>query len=361
MQKYLIIQLPKLTTQKCNINGVKLRLDFDPRKNMSAFAYLNAKINSKIDKINDLLSMRKIAKNWIDVALFRIGLKKTLTIKFRDGETVYFENRGAYFGFWNQELGQNELLKTVKNTSVKNIYYKIRSNNIELEYQNRKIYFYYDFYHDINKQLNNTIGLIDENFINGEYKWLDVKGKDVVDIGANVGDTAIYFALKGAKHVYAFEPYPYSYNIAMKNIKLNYLEDRITLLNEGCGRSGFVTIKADYKNTDSTDLKNFKEGRKIRIESLDEIVKKFNLKHAALKVDCEGCEYDLILNASDEALKAFDQIIMEYHYGYRNLVKRLRQAGFEVKYNWPKYSNNIEAEDSNMYMGLIYAEKSKFI
>jgi len=47
VQKYLIIQLPKLTTQKCNINGVKLRLDFDPRKNMSAFAYLNAKINSK--------------------------------------------------------------------------------------------------------------------------------------------------------------------------------------------------------------------------------------------------------------------------------------------------------------------------
>jgi hypothetical protein len=74
-------------------NGVKLKLDFDPRKNMSAFAYLTAKINSKIDKINDLLSMRKIAKNWIDVALFRIGLKKTLTIKFRDGKSAYFKNR----------------------------------------------------------------------------------------------------------------------------------------------------------------------------------------------------------------------------------------------------------------------------
>jgi len=37
---------------KCNINGVKLKLDFDIRKNMSTFAYLTAKINSKIDKIN---------------------------------------------------------------------------------------------------------------------------------------------------------------------------------------------------------------------------------------------------------------------------------------------------------------------
>jgi len=160
--------------------------------------------------------------------------------------------------------------------------------------------------------------------------------------------------------VYAFEPYPYSYNIAKKEIKLNHLEDKITLLNEGCGRSGFVKIKEDYENTGRTDLKKFKEGKKIRIENLDEIVKRFNLKNVALKVDCEGCEYDLILNASDEALEAFDQIIMEYHYGYRNLVKGLRQAEFNVKYSLPKYIYNIEAEDSNMYSGLIYAENNSF-
>jgi len=195
----------------------------------------------------------------------------------------------------------------------------------------------------------------------GQYKWLNVKDKYVVDVGANIGDTVIYFAIKGAKHVYAFELYPYSYNIAKKNIKLNHLEDRITLLNEGCGRSGFVTIKEDYENTGRTDLKNFKEGKKIKIESLDEIVKRFNLKHAALKVDCEGCEYDLILNASDEALKAFDQIIVEYHYGYINLVKRLRQAGFKVKYSLPDYLYNIEAEDRNMlYLGLIYAKNRSY-
>jgi len=193
-------------------------------------------------------------------------------------------------------------------------------------------------------------------------KILDVKGKDVVDVGANVGDSAIYFALKGARHVYAFEPYPYSYNIAKKNIKLNHLEDKITLLNEGCGKSGFVTIKEDYENTGGTDLKNFKEGKKIKIESLDEIVKRFSLKHAELKVDCEGCEYDLILNASDEALKAFDQIIMEYHYGYRNLVKGLEQAGFKVKYSLPKYFYSREAEDNNTYpyIGLIYAKNRSY-
>ena len=92
-------------------NGVKLKLDFDPRNNMSTFAYFNAeitKINSKIDKIidkiNSLLSMRKIAKNWIDVALFRIGLKKTLTIKSLETEKLFIlkaDGRILVFGTMN--------------------------------------------------------------------------------------------------------------------------------------------------------------------------------------------------------------------------------------------------------------------
>jgi len=71
---------------------------------MSAFAYFTAKIDSKIDKINDLLSMKKVAINWVDVALFRVGLKKTLTIKFRDGKSAYFKSKKEYFEFWNSKL-----------------------------------------------------------------------------------------------------------------------------------------------------------------------------------------------------------------------------------------------------------------
>jgi len=304
---------------------------------MSAFAYFAAKIN----KINGLLFIRKIAKNWIEVALFMIGVKKTLTIRFSDGKSAYFKNKKEYFEFWNSEFGQNELSKQLKTS-----YCKIKGKKIELNYQSRRLYFQYN----TGKQLSNIIVLINENFIKEQYKWLNVKGKDVVDVGANVGDTAIYFALKGAKHVYAFEPYPYSYNIAKKNIELNHLENKITLLNEGCGRSGFVTIKKDYENTGSTNLKNSKKGKKIKIESLDEIVKRFNLKHATLKLDCEGCEYALILNASYETLHAFDQIIMEYHYGYKNLVRRLNEAGFKVRYSLPK-----TPLESGMFLGLITA------
>ena len=133
---------------------------------MSAFAYLSTYISAKISKIKDLLSMKKIAKNWIEVALFRVGAKKTLTIKFRDGKSVYFKNKKEYFNFWRSELGQNELSKQLKTS-----HYKIKDQKIELNYQNEKIYFYYD----VNKQPNDVIGLINENFGGGSINGLMLK------------------------------------------------------------------------------------------------------------------------------------------------------------------------------------------
>jgi len=40
-----------------------------------------------------------------------------------------------------------------------------------------------------------------------DYVRFDVKGKRVLDVGAAVGETAVYFALRGAREVVAFEPY----------------------------------------------------------------------------------------------------------------------------------------------------------
>ena len=117
------------------------------------------------------------------------------------------------------------------------------------------------FHYDDGKQAINTIDLIVETFIEEQYKNLNVKDKNVIDVGANIGDSAIYFALKGATHVYAFEPYPYSYNLAKENIKLNGLKDIITLINEGCGKNGAIRI-GRVKNYGNNDLKNTKQGEK---------------------------------------------------------------------------------------------------
>jgi len=51
-----------------------------------------------------------------------------------------------------------------------------------------------------------------EIFAGGNYEVPEVlsglKGRDVIDVGANVGDTALYFILHGARKVIAVEPCP---------------------------------------------------------------------------------------------------------------------------------------------------------
>ena len=328
-----------------------MKLDFDPKKNMSIFAYYCARLKSYYTAaktmINNFLSMSKIAKNWFEITIFRIGLKKKVLIKFRDGKTFYAKNKKDYFDLWHSEFGRLELLNSLKR--LKRIEKVNKIIKIEMLYRDKNVRCFFDSFND---------GIIDLRFLEKEYNKLDVDHKYVVDIGANIGDSTIYFALNGAKHVYAFEPYPYSYNIAKKNVNLNErLSKKITLLNEGCGKSGFITIKKDFQNSVGSDIKNFEKGERIKISDLDEIVKRFKLKHATLKLDCEGCEYALLLNASHSSLNAFDQIILEYHYGYKNLEDRLKKAGFRVKRKQPAYLYNKDAENKDMYIGLIYAKK----
>ena len=270
----------------------------------------------------------------------------------RTGKKIDIREPRDYQKFWASEEGQNALLNT--NNFISGVKVDKKKGTASFNFKNKRLLFYYDS----PKQLGNTYGMIREQFVEEQYKWLGVDGKSVVDIGANVGDSAIYFSLKGANHVYAYEPYPYSYNIAAKNIEINGLENKITLLNEGCGKKpSQIVIQEDYKNYGSTDLKGFKTGKSIKITTLENLTKEFNLKDAALKIDCEGCEYNVILCASVDTLRKFDQIVMEYHYGYLDIKEKLERAGFMVKNTKPKYNFNDAADNPDMLIGMLYAER----
>ncbi len=187
------------------------------------------------------------------------------------------------------------------------------------------------------------------------YKFLNVNNETVIDIGANIGDSSIYFALNNARKVIALEPYPYSYNIALKNIKLNHLEDKIILLNAGYGEENTIKIDPKFENTTSSDIKSFDNGIDIKIMPLKKILNDYNIDNAVLKMDCEGCEYNIIKEDND-TLRKFKMIQMEYHYGYEKLKDKLEEAGFNVKYTEPKVSFNPDAKDHQMSLGYIYAK-----
>jgi FkbM family methyltransferase len=172
--------------------------------------------------------------------------------------------------------------------------------------------------------------------VNNIYSQLPVEGKTVIDIGANIADSSIYFALRGAHKVIGIEPFPRNYRLARKNIIQNKLSDQIVVILAACAATdGEVEIDPTYQSTIGSTLRDieFKNGDKVPLLTLRSIVNRH--KSGAddpliLKMDCEGCEYDTILSADETTLQDFSYIIIEYHYGYKNLEEKLKKNGFSV-------------------------------
>lgn len=192
----------------------------------------------------------------------------------------------------------------------------------------------------------------DSVFIDEDYKPLNVKGNIVIDIGMNIGDSSIYFALNGARKIIGLEPRPYQFSIAEKNMKLNDIANCI-LLNAGYGRDDEIKIDPDSKSI-ATDLIPSNQGQKIKIYSLSTIFNDYNLDGVFIKMDCEGCEYAL-LDEPDSVFGKINAMVIEYHYGCEKLLEKFRNMNYSCKYTAPIKIYNKNATDPNMSVGYIYA------
>ncbi|MEM4115324.1 MAG: FkbM family methyltransferase [Saccharolobus sp.] len=256
--------------------------------------------------------------------------------------------------------GKNDVLNAPYNVVASYVAAMTTSNpkihNASID--NRLLSFSYDNY-NLKFDLGNT-KFFREIFFDEEYNFLKVKGKDVIDIGANIGDTAIYFAIKGARKVISLEPYPYTFNLAQKNLQTfltNYPEfkDKIEIINAGYGEDKIIKIDISFIPDSSSDLRENENGPKIDLYSLKTLMNEYNIVSGILKMDCEGCEYNLF-KETDETIGKFSMVQIEYHYSYEKLVDKLKECGFNVKYTEPKVEYNPSAGKTLM-LGYIYAEK----
>jgi len=151
---------------------------------------------------------------------------------------------------------------------------------------------------------------------------VDVRDAVVLDIGAYLGDSVLYWLYKGAKKVIAVEPVPEHFKVLQLNCRGLPVE---TILGSvGCrvpqlsmiGNPGYG-VKEAYKSNDYLN---------VPLLSLIELVKKY--EPDVIKLDCEGCEhflaYDLILTSKLGVKK----LIVEIHRlndDWRNLYHKLEQ------------------------------------
>jgi len=169
-------------------------------------------------------------------------------------------------------------------------------------------------------------------FLKKNYNVFKVKDNTVIDIGANIGDTAIFFAHNGAKRIIGVEPFHKNFEVAEKNVNANKLTDTIVLIKAGCGsKTGSVKIDPGYDSSIESRLVDFNEGEYVPVITLQDIIQKYSIPiGSALKIDCEGCEYDIIENTPSNIISHFNHIQIEYHSGYRSLKRKLELIGYDV-------------------------------
>lgn len=144
------------------------------------------------------------------------------------------------------------------------------------------------------------------------------EGMNVIDIGANIGAITLQMAKKISKsgNVFSFEPSPYNFKQANKNISLNNFSN-IKLINQGLGNKKETAFLYNVNPNNrgmlrllpEDDQSKSYEKEEVEIDTLDSNMQKFSIaKPDFIKIDVEGFEYK-VLQGAHETLSKFKPIL----------------------------------------------------
>jgi len=169
------------------------------------------------------------------------------------------------------------------------------------------------------------IWTLKEVVVDKQYETIKKLDSDttVVDIGAGIGDFAIYAAQK-ARKVIAYECDDERISLMRKNLQLNKISNVM------------------LKNTKAKSLRQIMQGVGI-----------CNF----FKIDCEGGEYDIFRNAKRNDLNKIEYIAMEAHKfdhkmekEFSSLINKLKKNNFAVE----TVVNSVHS-----YICFVFANKKK--
>ncbi|MEM2842238.1 MAG: FkbM family methyltransferase [Thermoproteota archaeon] len=175
------------------------------------------------------------------------------------------------------------------------------------------------------------LGVLEEP-LDEMYMYVDVKDAVVIDIGAFIGETALLFLSKGARKVYAFEPLERHFGYLVRNLNRNNAVSRAVPLKYGAWHRE-TTVSVGYERTGTGLHASGDELVTLRMKHLSDILKTVYNREGVIdlvKMDCEGCEYSLLVLGEGE-LKLSRQYIVEVHGSEVPILDRMAECSYTVK------------------------------
>jgi FkbM family methyltransferase len=167
---------------------------------------------------------------------------------------------------------------------------------------------------------------------------------NIVDIGAHYGYFSIFAArnTNPASRIISFEPDAVNFQKMQSNLASCQVGNVEPIHKAVSSRTGRATLyqgaSMNHSILEDYSMLLPSAGQtKVHTIDLPTLMAEYQMSYIDfLKVDCEGAEYDIFLNASNETLGKIKVISMEFHdmknekFTGNRLVKRLEQTGFSV-------------------------------
>ena len=182
--------------------------------------------------------------------------------------------------------------------------------------------------------------VLNEMYILKEYKSLYryiQPGSTVIDIGAHIGLFSVLAArLHKNVKVFSYEPFPENYSLLRENVDINSLKKQIKTFKVGIGaKEEKRKLYVHRSNSGGHSLyKKSNNAITISLIPLREVFRANNIRTCDfLKMDCEGAEYEILMNTPDDILKKIKCIALEYHANEDSKILEafLKKKGFTVR------------------------------
>jgi FkbM family methyltransferase len=206
------------------------------------------------------------------------------------------------------------------------------------------------------------IWTIKETFIDRFYEKFGAPVRDgwtIIDIGSGIGDFSIFAAANfPGTTVHAFEPAPDSYDLLLENLSINNIRNVNAFPFAVWSSTDSLVLDTSqpepgqYTSRSKNGAGSAGDDLVVSCLSLEDVFEHTGTSICnLLKIDSEGAEYPILLNAPGSILDRIERIVLEYHEGpeftHKDLERFLTGEGFSVRI----YPNYVHSHIGYLFAG----------